>query len=292
MRGIVRALATVMLFVLAPAAVYAQATLAGTARDTSGAVLPGVTVEAASPVLIEKVRTALTDATGRYTIPDLRPGDYTVTFTLPGFRTVVRQGVSVSGTAVITINADLSVGGVEETITVSGDTPVVDLQSTTGVGQEIGQEHIGGLGDGVQDFAAFLAGQIETDTAFAAVRMLHHRIDPAADLEHAELSQAALRVAMHRVLDFDHVRSEVGELHGTERATHDLGEVDDPDAIEGESHARNSRSPPEGGEGVRMGDRVSAIWCHAGDDIHLQPVMRITIPQRGTERSRGAHDQR
>ena len=131
MRGIVRALAAFMLFVLAPGVVYAQATLAGIARDTSGAVLPGVTVEAASPVLIEKVRTAVTDETGRYTIPDLRPGTYTVTFTLTGFRTVVRDGVELSGTAVVTVNADLSVGGVQETITVSGETPVVDLQSTT-----------------------------------------------------------------------------------------------------------------------------------------------------------------
>ncbi len=118
MRGIVRALAAFMLFVLAPGVVYAQATLAGIARDTSGAVLPGVTVEAASPVLIEKVRTAVTDETGRYAIPDLRPGTYTVTFTLTGFRTVVREGVELSGTAVVTVNADLSVGGVQETITV------------------------------------------------------------------------------------------------------------------------------------------------------------------------------
>jgi hypothetical protein len=120
-----------MLLVLAPGIVYAQATLAGLARDTSGAVLPGVTVEASSPVLIEKVRTATTDATGRYTIPDLRPGTYSVTFTLPGFRTVMRDGVVLSGTAVSTVNVDMTVGGVQETITVSGETPVVDLQSTT-----------------------------------------------------------------------------------------------------------------------------------------------------------------
>jgi hypothetical protein len=131
MRGIVRALVAFVLLVLAPGVVYGQATLAGIARDTSGAVLPGVTVEAASPVLIEKVRTATTDDTGRYSIPDLRPGDYRVTFTLPGFRTIVREAVAISGTAVVTINADLAVGGVEETITVTGDTPVVDLQSTT-----------------------------------------------------------------------------------------------------------------------------------------------------------------
>ena len=129
MRGIVRALAAFMLF--APSVVYAQATLAGIARDTSGAVLPGVTVEAASPVLIEKVRTATTDATGRFTIPDLRPGTYKVTFSLTGFRTIVRDGVELAGTAVATVNADMAVGGVQETITVSGATPVVDLQSTT-----------------------------------------------------------------------------------------------------------------------------------------------------------------
>ena len=114
-----------------PLAAYAQATISGLVRDASGGVLPGVTAEASSPVLIEKVRSAVTDSTGRYTIPDLRPGTYRVTFTLPGFRTVVREGVELSGTAVFDVNADLQVGGVQETITVSGETPVVNLQSTT-----------------------------------------------------------------------------------------------------------------------------------------------------------------
>jgi len=131
MRGIVRALTAVMLFVLMPGAVYAQATLSGLVKDASGAVLPGVTVEASSPVLIEKVRSTTTDGTGRYTIPDLRPGTYRMSFTLPGFKTVVREGVDLAGTAVVSINADLAVGGVQETITVSGETPVVNLQSTT-----------------------------------------------------------------------------------------------------------------------------------------------------------------
>src|SRR5262245_42940590 len=105
MRAIVRALAAFAISVLAPGVVHAQATLAGTVRDSSGAVLPGVTVEAASPVLIEKVRTSATDATGRYAIPDLRPGSYIVTFTLAGFRTVAREGVELTGTAVVNINA-------------------------------------------------------------------------------------------------------------------------------------------------------------------------------------------
>lgn len=131
MGGIRRGLSAFVLCVLVPGVAFAQATLAGTVRDASGAVLPGVTVEAASPVLIERVRTTISDATGRYAIADLRPGSYSVTFTLPGFRTVVRQGVELTGTGVVTINADLSVGEVQETITVTGETPVINLQSTT-----------------------------------------------------------------------------------------------------------------------------------------------------------------
>jgi hypothetical protein len=116
--------------VLLPVSGYAQATLAGVVKDSSGAVLPGVTVEASSPVLIEKVRTATTDTTGQYQIVDLRPGTYVVTFTLTGFSTTKREGVAVSGSGVITINADLRVGNVSETVNVTGETPVVDVQST------------------------------------------------------------------------------------------------------------------------------------------------------------------
>src|SRR5690242_21645242 len=82
---------------LAPAVVFAQAQITGVVRDASGAVLPGVTVEAASDVLIEKVRTASTDSSGQYRVVDLRPGVYTVTFTLPGFSTVRREGIELSG---------------------------------------------------------------------------------------------------------------------------------------------------------------------------------------------------
>jgi hypothetical protein len=114
---------------LLPSSVFAQATLTGTVRDASGGILPGVTVEAASPVLIEKVRTAVTDDTGQYRIVDLRPGTYTVTYALPGFTTVKRDGVQLAGTQVVTIPIELTVGGVQETITVTGDTPVVDVQT-------------------------------------------------------------------------------------------------------------------------------------------------------------------
>lgn len=122
---------TVTSLVLMPAATFAQATIAGVVRDSSGAVLPGVTVEAASPALIEKVRVVITDGTGQYRIVDLRPGAYSLTFTLPGFSTVRREGVELSGSFVATINADMRVGALEETITVTGETPTVDVQSAT-----------------------------------------------------------------------------------------------------------------------------------------------------------------
>jgi len=123
------AFALVMFALLFPATSYAQATLAGAVRDSSGAFLPGVTVETSSSALIEKVRTAVTDSTGQYQIVDLRPGTYDLTFSLSGFRTVRREGVEVRGAGVITINAELSVGGVQETITVTGETPVVETQT-------------------------------------------------------------------------------------------------------------------------------------------------------------------
>jgi hypothetical protein len=128
MRRVMVALAS---FVILPATVFAQATLSGFVKDTSGAVLPGVNVEASSPVLIEKVRTGVSDSTGLYRIPDLPPGIYKVTFTLPGFATVSREGVEVTGSGVTTINADMRVGALTETITVTGESPVVDTQTST-----------------------------------------------------------------------------------------------------------------------------------------------------------------
>src|SRR6185369_10181491 len=115
--------------ILIPSIVSAQATLAGVVKDSSGGVLPGVTVETSSPALIEKTRAATTDGTGQYQIVDLRPGTYAITFALSGFRTVTREGVEVSGAGVITIDANLSVGPLNETLTVLGETPVVDAHS-------------------------------------------------------------------------------------------------------------------------------------------------------------------
>ena len=116
-----RPLLWVVLVLLVPSSVFAQATLTGTVKDNSGAVLPGVTVEASSPALIEKTRTAVTDDTGQYRIVDLRPGTYSVTFTLPGFITITRDAIDLAGTQTITIPVEMNVGGLEETITVTGE---------------------------------------------------------------------------------------------------------------------------------------------------------------------------
>jgi hypothetical protein len=121
----------VITLMFAPVAVHAQGSIAGVVKDPSGAVLPGVTVEAASPALIEKVRTVTTDRTGQYRIVDLRPGSYSVTFTLAGFTTVKREGIELSGSFIATVNAELNVGAVAETITVTAESPIVDVQGTS-----------------------------------------------------------------------------------------------------------------------------------------------------------------
>ena len=120
---------------LLPVAVSAQqaanSVIAGTVRDASGGVLPGVMVEASSPSIIEKVRTVVTDGQGQYRVTDLRPGAYTVTFTLPGFATVRREGLDLPSNFTASVNAELRIGAVEETVTVTGESPVVDVQTLT-----------------------------------------------------------------------------------------------------------------------------------------------------------------
>lgn len=113
-----------------PAGANAQSAFTGIVKDTSGSVLPGAMVEAASPVLIEQIKTATTDGQGQYRIVDLRPGTYTLTFTLPGFRQVKLEGIELRADFTATVNADLQVGTVEESITVTGESPVVDVSST------------------------------------------------------------------------------------------------------------------------------------------------------------------
>src|SRR5687768_9804980 len=130
MRKLARAIAaTAWILVLLPSMTWAQASIAGVVRDSSGSVLPGATVEVSSPALIEKVRTAVSDSTGQYRVIDLRPGTYSVVFTLPGFNQFRRDGIELTGALTATVNADLRVGDLQETVTVTGETPIVDVQS-------------------------------------------------------------------------------------------------------------------------------------------------------------------
>src|SRR5712691_9128943 len=131
MRTLVSAVATTLACVLiVPGTAVAQSAIAGLVKDTSGAVLPGVTVEVSSPALIEKTRTGVSDTQGNYKIVDLRPGVYTVTFSLTGFAAVKREGLELPSNFTMSVNADLRIGSLEETVTVTGESPVVDVQST------------------------------------------------------------------------------------------------------------------------------------------------------------------
>jgi hypothetical protein len=129
MRGALKSLLSAAAIVLLPSIALAQGSLTGTVRDASGAVLPGVTVEASSDALIEKVRTATTDSTGQWRIVDLRPGIYRLSFTLTGFSTFVREGVELTGSATLAIPAEMRIGNLSEQVVVVAETPVVDVQS-------------------------------------------------------------------------------------------------------------------------------------------------------------------
>jgi hypothetical protein len=117
--------------ILISTSAYAQSVITGTVRDASGAAMPGVTVEAASPVLIEKVKSVVSDGNGNYRITDLRPGVYSVSFSLTGFNTYRREGLELPADFTATLNAELKVGALEETITVTGESPIVDVSSTS-----------------------------------------------------------------------------------------------------------------------------------------------------------------
>src|SRR5687767_5184349 len=139
-RAFANTVGVALVAILMPALAYAQASITGVVKDASGAVLPGVTVEASSPVLIEKVRTTVTDSEGRYQLAELRPGTYSLTYSLQGFTTYKREGLQLAPNFSATINAELKVGELSETITVSGQTPLVDTRSVskaTVISQEV-----------------------------------------------------------------------------------------------------------------------------------------------------------
>ncbi len=130
MRRVLGVAALAMLcLVMLPAGALAQSAIVGTVKDTSGAVLPGVTVEASSDALIEKTRSVISGGDGQYRIVDLRPGTYTVTFSLEGFQTFKREGLELPSQFTMTIDGEMRVGSLEETLTVTGAAPVVDVQT-------------------------------------------------------------------------------------------------------------------------------------------------------------------
>jgi hypothetical protein len=151
--------------------------IVGSVRDTSGALLPGVTVEAASPALIEKVRTVVTDNVGQYKILNLQPGVFVVTFTLSGFKTVRREGVQLSAGDTVNVTAEMTVGAVEETVTVSGATPLVDIQGVT-THSVITQDVMETLpaGRGAMDFAALIPGMTFFSTASPSGQLPTHDV--------------------------------------------------------------------------------------------------------------------
>jgi hypothetical protein len=130
-----------------PGMAMAQSAIAGVVRDSSGAVLPGVTVEASSPALIEKTKSGVTNEAGQYRIVDLRPGVYSVSFKLPGFNTVVRENIELAANFTAPINVDMRIGSLEESITVTGESPVVDVQ-TSGRREVVSEELIESLPTG------------------------------------------------------------------------------------------------------------------------------------------------
>ena len=161
-----RSLLVAVLIFAAPHVAQAQGTIAGVVRDATGAVMPGVTVEAASPALIEKTRTAVTDGQGQSRVVDLRPGTYTATFSLPGFATVRREGIELTAGFTANINIDLKVGDLEEAVTVTGASPLVDVQGVA-KRQVVGREEIETLPTGKNwvDLAVIIPGVTRTGTA-------------------------------------------------------------------------------------------------------------------------------
>jgi hypothetical protein len=155
-----------------PGAAWAQqaSSIAGVVRDASGAVIPGVTVEAASPTLIEKVRSVVTDSAGQYKVEELRPGTYTVTFSLTGFSTFKRDGVVLTSGFTATVNVDLKVGTLDETVTVSGTSPLVDVANVK-QGTIVSDELLSSLpsgGKGYSSLARLIPGMNQSNDSGGA----------------------------------------------------------------------------------------------------------------------------
>ena len=234
---------------LAPGLARAQQ-IGGTVTDTTGAVLPGVTVEARSPAIIEQVRTAVTDGAGQYLIVALEPGTYTVTYTLPGFNTFVREGIELTSGFTASINVQLLVGDIEETVTVSGASPVVDIQNVE-QRQVMNREVIDSIPTGkrISSYGLLIPGMVASTTVGSPITQ------DAGGLA----LQDRQRMSIHGGRDDDEVLTlnmmEVGDI--THRA--ELAYLPDTNFEEvSYSYSGNSAEHESGGVSINMIPRQGA----------------------------------
>jgi hypothetical protein len=239
-----------------------RASISGLVQDASGAVLPGVSVEAASPVLIEQSRTVVTDGAGRYSIVDLRPGTYTVTFSLQGFKTVRREGIILEGAFAAQVNMALEVGAVEENVTVTGASPVVDVQSTR-TQLVVNQDVLQALPvmRSIQDQANLVPGVTSRSTSAGQI------------LSDFYINSMAARGATDQHINYDGMRNDMLLGAGTQAiagGVNELAQVEMVYDIGGQS----AESPVAG---VRMdaipkegGNKFAGTWRLFGSSHNLQ----------------------
>jgi len=239
-----------------------RASISGLVQDASGAVLPGVSVEASSPVLIEQSRTVVTDGAGRYSIVDLRPGTYTVAFSLQGFKTVRREGIILEGAFAAQVNMALEVGAVEENVTVTGASPVVDVQSTR-TQLVVNQDVLQALPvmRSIQDQANLVPGVTSRSTSAGQI------------LSDFYINTMAARGATDQHINYDGMRNDMLLGAGTQAiagGVNELAQVEMVYDIGGQS----AESPVAG---VRMdaipkegGNKFAGTWRLFGSNHNLQ----------------------
>lgn len=251
--------------VLAPAAARAQgerASIVGVVQDSSGAVLPGVTVEAASPALIEQMRSVITDTSGRFAIVDLRPGTYSVTFSLSGFKSTKREGILLSGSFAASVNGTLEVGAMEETITVTGASPVVDVQNTRNqvvVNQDVLQALP--VMRSIQDQANLVPGVVSKSTSAGQI------------LSDFYINSMAARGATDQRIAFDGMRNDMLLGSGGQAIAGGVNELGQAEMV----YDVGGQSAEFSTAGVRMdaipkdgGNRFSGTWRLFGSSNKLQ----------------------
>src|SRR5262245_9711954 len=254
------------LSVATPASAQAdRASISGLVQDSSGAVLPGVTVEASSPVLIEQSRTAVSDGAGRYSIVDLRPGTYTVSFTLTGFKTVRREGIILEGAFAAQVNMALEVGAVEENVTVTGASPVVDVQSTR-TQLVLNQDALQALPvmRSIQDQANLVPGVTSRSTSAGQI------------LSDFYINSMAARGATDQHINYDGMRNDMLLGAGTQAIAGGVNELAQAEMV----YDVSGQSAEFATAGVRMdaipkdgGNSFNGTWRFFGSTMRSRPAI-------------------